>query len=330
MPSLTRNALIVAGCSILAAASISAHAAAGRTFVSTTGSDGNTAVNCNPNAPCRTFAAALSATTAGGEVVVLTSGGYGSLSITQSVVISAAPGVYAAISATSGDAININVPDGIVALNGLVINGNFAAANGINVVDAYTVSVHNCTIVGTTGNGILFAPPSPAGNGIVAGLLVTDSRIFFSTNGINVSAATGSTAGAYAAVSNSRLARLTAGVRAGDGGRATIQGGMITNVTNGIVAAATDGTARVHLERSVINSVGGSAVQASTTGVAGDAQVTLKDNSIDFVNAAGIVFDGAICANTGACRIVSDGRNMVTNYTTLESPGGIVTAGTLK
>ncbi len=49
--------------------------AAQRTFVSTSGSDANTASNCTSTAPCRGFTAALTVTDAGGEIVVLTSGG---------------------------------------------------------------------------------------------------------------------------------------------------------------------------------------------------------------------------------------------------------------
>src|SRR5215472_15085253 len=66
-----------------------------RTFVSVSGSDGNT---CTRTAPCRTLAQAISQTNAGGEVVVLDSAGYGSVTISKSITVTAPAGVYAGIS----------------------------------------------------------------------------------------------------------------------------------------------------------------------------------------------------------------------------------------
>ena len=88
---------------IALAFSVSAQAAASRTFVSTIGNDANTSANCSPAAPCRTFGAALSVTNPGGEVVVLTSGGYGPATISQPVVITAL-GIDASVTqATAGE-----------------------------------------------------------------------------------------------------------------------------------------------------------------------------------------------------------------------------------
>jgi len=77
-----------------------AQATATRTFVSVGGSDANA---CSVAAPCRTFARAAAATSSNGEIVVLDSGGYGPVTITQSLAITAPPGIYAGISVPSGN-----------------------------------------------------------------------------------------------------------------------------------------------------------------------------------------------------------------------------------
>src|SRR5205809_911246 len=70
--------------------------------------NGNDANLCSVNAPCRSFARAISQTNAGGEVIALDSGGYGSFTVDRGLTVMAAPGVYAGITATSTDAIVIS------------------------------------------------------------------------------------------------------------------------------------------------------------------------------------------------------------------------------
>ena len=71
-----------------------------RSAVAVSGNDLNP---CTVASPCRSFAVALAHTVAGGEVIALESGGYGPFTVTQSVTVSGAPGVHAAITATSGN-----------------------------------------------------------------------------------------------------------------------------------------------------------------------------------------------------------------------------------
>src|SRR5579884_2976406 len=61
-------------------------AQASRTFVSGVGEDANP---CSRTAPCNTFAGAYSKTAAGGEIDVRDPGGFGALTITRSLTISA-------------------------------------------------------------------------------------------------------------------------------------------------------------------------------------------------------------------------------------------------
>jgi len=143
-------ALRQAALAALLVASSATWAAAPRTFVSTSGSDSNSASNCGPTTPCRTFNVALAATNAGGEVVALNSGGYGTATITQAVSIVIPSGIDGAISvpaATSG--ITVNAPGALVVLRGLSITGQSVASTiGIDIVAAGRVVVQGANLIG--------------------------------------------------------------------------------------------------------------------------------------------------------------------------------------
>lgn len=111
-----------------------AHAqTAQRTFVSTQGNDSNTTSLCGRNTPCRSFTSAISVVAANGEVVAIDSGGYGAVTITKSVQLVAPVGVYAAISATTGNAITVGAGSSdTVVLRGLTLNGLGTGINGID------------------------------------------------------------------------------------------------------------------------------------------------------------------------------------------------------
>jgi Right handed beta helix region len=116
-----------------------------RTFVSAQhGSDVNP---CSVTSPCRTFGAAIAAVPAGGEVIVLDSGGYGGVSITKAVAITAPAGIYAGIHVTSGDAITVNAGSSDdVVLRGLTLNGG--PGNGITFVTGSALHIESCLISG--------------------------------------------------------------------------------------------------------------------------------------------------------------------------------------
>src|SRR5262249_42707538 len=100
-----------------------------RAFVSTSGDDANP---CSLAFPCRTFARALARVVSGGEVVALKSGGYGPFVIAKAVSILVPPGIYAGITASSGDAITVFAGDlDAVSVKGLTLNG-LGGVNGIH------------------------------------------------------------------------------------------------------------------------------------------------------------------------------------------------------
>ena len=142
-----------------------AASAATQTFVSANGDD---AATCDQDKPCRTIAGALLKTDVGGEVAVLDAGEFGPFKVTSSVKVTAGGGIYAGVTATSGDAVHVASPAGsTVALRGLTITGK-GGERGINYlepgpsrepVDAeagVTLHVEGCTVSGFTDHGIAF------------------------------------------------------------------------------------------------------------------------------------------------------------------------------
>src|ERR1700747_3462028 len=84
---------------------VAASAQLSRTAVSINGLDTNP---CSVASPCRSFNKAISQTKSTGEVVALDSGGYGPFAVDRAITVQAAPGVYAGVTASSGDGIDIN------------------------------------------------------------------------------------------------------------------------------------------------------------------------------------------------------------------------------
>lgn len=119
-----------------------------RAFVSSTGNDANTANNCAPATPCRSFTAAHSVVDPGGEIIALDAAGYGAITVTKSVSIIGNPGSYAGIAATSGDAVTIATASINVILRNLNINGNGTGNIGVNMTNGSTLMVDGCLIYG--------------------------------------------------------------------------------------------------------------------------------------------------------------------------------------
>lgn len=136
-------------------------AASARTFVASNGVDANP---CSLTAPCRSFAAAVAQTNTGGEIIVLDSAGYGSVTITNAVSITASAGIYAGVSVSSGTGIIVNAPSGVVALRGLTITGA-GGSHGIDYLGGATLRLDRVEISGFSAAGgvALYAFASSAG-----------------------------------------------------------------------------------------------------------------------------------------------------------------------
>jgi len=136
----------------LLACAASLQAQNNRSAVSVAGSDTNP---CTPASPCRSIAYALTQTNLGGEVIALTSGGYGPFTVNQGVTVDVAPGVYAGITATTGDAIDVNgTTSDTVTLRGLTLNSLGATTGILNATGAH-LHIERSQIFGFARWGIL-------------------------------------------------------------------------------------------------------------------------------------------------------------------------------
>src|SRR5215831_14579175 len=110
-----------------------------RTFVSGSGSDANP---CSLAAPCRSFQQAHNTVAAGGEVVALDAAGYGTLTISKAVTITAI-GIEASITpnATTPNGIIVNAGAGdVVKIRGVQLFSGTASGDGIQINTAKSVT----------------------------------------------------------------------------------------------------------------------------------------------------------------------------------------------
>jgi hypothetical protein len=155
-----------------------AHAQATRTWVSGVGDDANP---CSRTAPCKTFAGAISKTAAAGEINVLDPGGFGAVTITKSITISAdhvEAGVL--VSGTNGINVAAGATDTVV-LEGLDIEGLGTGINGVSITSGAKVHIIRCKIHHFTGNGVNMTSSTSGGH-----VFISDSYIFQNGGGVNV------------------------------------------------------------------------------------------------------------------------------------------------
>ena len=150
MPRLTATMCALA---LIGALASNPAEAVQRVFVASFGNDANTATNCGFANPCRGFTAAMTVVDPGGEVVALDAAGYGAVTITKSVTLTANPGFYAGISASTGNAVEIATAAVKVTLRGLNING-IGAMNGVYMTNGDRLSIENCIISNFSNNGV--------------------------------------------------------------------------------------------------------------------------------------------------------------------------------
>ncbi|MEA2987415.1 MAG: hypothetical protein QOG83_126 [Alphaproteobacteria bacterium] len=165
-----------------------------RTFVSGSGSDTN---SCVREAPCRTFAFAITQTTAGGEIHTLDPAGYGRFTITKSISIISGVGEAGVLVPAGGIGITISAGStDIINLRGLFIEGGGVGSIGIQFTGGSSLNIQNSVIRNLQQTGIAFGP-STSGTLFVANTLISD---FTNANGIGINIAP--SAGAVTAVLN--------------------------------------------------------------------------------------------------------------------------------
>lgn len=318
----------------------SAVAGTARAFVSITGSDANTSSNCNPAAPCRSFGAAASVLNPGGEIVVLTSGGYGPVTISQAMNITAPQGIYAGVTVSSGDGITVNAPGATVRLSGITINGQ-GGTNGINVVAVGDLEAQNLTIMNLT-NGISATAPgaflrisnSSVKNNMNAGITASSSStpLVINLNTVNVDFNGLTTSGNGIDLGDNVVADVQYGDVVGNGGWGIAVTGsgsdtkthllanglnLTRNVTGGITLNGA-ATARV---------VGGEVVgctlmlSGTSTGVSAGGYTTI------YANSNLIVGGGTGLSQVSPAIFYTNGSNNIT-FTTTQTSGTLSSLNT--
>ena len=195
-----------------------ANAAAQRTFVASYGLTANTAFNCSIAKPCRQFSEAIGVTISGGEIIVLDSAGYGPVTITKSVTITAPAGIYAGISVFSGTGVTVDGAGIDVTLEGLTITGQ-GGADGIDFLHGATLRIERCRISRFTNAGIY------QGSGK---MLVTNTAI---SGGASVGIATA----ANAVIEHAVVTDVgSTGILVVDGGNVAIRNSSVSGVSGGI------------------------------------------------------------------------------------------------
>jgi hypothetical protein len=248
----------------LSLASASLHAAP-RTFVASNGLDTNP---CSRTSPCRSFTAALAVTDVDGEIVVIDSAGYGPVSISQSVFITTPLGVYAGITASGVDGIDVTIgASDRVVLKGLTLNGVSGAPAGISFSTAGNLRLEDLSISGF-GSQIV---TSGGGSLAVHHCMVRGSRAGASSTGLFVS-------GSFiqnVLVENSRIEDANVCVFASSNSNVTVVDSYVGNCTTFALKAQAGGI--LNVERTVVVSSGQG---VSTVCLGGNPIVRLSNNTI--------------------------------------------------
>ena len=258
-------------------------AAVQRTFVASSGNDANTATSCGFSAPCRGFTAALSVTDPNGEIVALDAAGYGAVTINKSVTITANPGFYAGISASSGNGVTIATAAVNVILRGLNING-IGAVNGVSMTNGTSLTIENCVISNFSAAGVVV--------NTAAAVRVSDTTVRGNVNGILLQG------GALLDVSRTSFkGNSNIGV--------TVQG----NVGGLTSATVSDSTATG-------NGTGFSAVSAG-----GPTQLAVSRSTASYNTTAGVAAGGTAVVTIGSSIVSGNGAGLSNSGATLESQG---------
>jgi hypothetical protein len=158
-------------------------------------------------------------------------------------------------------------------------------------------------------------------------IAINDSFVGFNTNGLEISGTSG-TNSVGGLVLNSQIMRNNGtAIVAGDRTRVSVTNSAINNNNNALQATATSTAARLYVAASAINNISQVAVRAGPAGASGNAQVTLCDNSINYVNGntgTGFLRDPDASCNINTCRIFSCGNILFGLPSVLESPTGVV------
>ena len=282
---------------VVTACSSQAQAQATRTWVSGVGDDANP---CSRTAPCKTFAGAISKTAAGGEISVLDPGGFGTVTITKSITINGDGQIAGVLSAgTNGIVVNAAATDKVILKN-LSIVGAGTRLDGIRFLAGNQVVVENVQISNVTGDGIEAALTN-GGRLFVRNVNITACG----GSGIKISTAAGV---ATASLDDVRIQNVVNGVEVGAGSNFVMiqRSSLVSNSSNGILAATSPAVISVENSTIAFNTNGVNASVAGTT-------IRISGNGI-YNNTQGVKFvAGAVVESDGTNKLGGNGSSQAPN-----------------
>jgi len=292
--------------SVLFAIALTPAHAVTRAFVSQDGNDGH---NCALATPCRTFAKAVTIVDPGGEVLVLDSAGYGPVTLTQSISLTAAPGVYAGITVSSGSGVTIATPGVNVVLRGLTINSQGGDAGILMTTNAAgsQLSIENCVI---SNFSIFDSQDFQHGVWVQTTATVRMVNTLVRDNDIGVELQSGATAdisgskffgnSLYGIYSFDSINGTTTTAAVSD--TVVIGGGLIGIYAN--VGSASTANARIAISRSIISNYDTGVAAASQNGI---ASISIRKSMVTGSSENGLAVAGA------SARLISFGNNTLSN-----------------
>jgi hypothetical protein len=289
-----RSSYLLAAALVLGASG-AAVAQPSRTFVASTGSDTNAGTGCARTAPCRSFGAAIGAVAAGGEVVALDTAGYGPMTINKAVTVTS-EAIHAAITASTGVAIEINAPSAAVTVRNLRLVGAGAQV-GVNVTSAARVYLDNLIVSGFSLVGLSLA----SGRAYVHDTVVRNNTI----GGIAVGGA-----GVIATIDGTRMESGGVGLGVVEGATAFVRDCVATgNAQQGLWAdsetAAT--TSTLEVERCLVSRNGTGINAGGTNG--GTAVIRVAGTRI-VGNTTGVLVDaGGTVSSFGDNKLAGNGTD---------------------
>jgi hypothetical protein len=254
--------------------------------------------------PCRSFATAVTVVDPNGEVLALDSIGYGAVTLTQSISLVAAPGVYAGISVPSGSGVTIATGGISVTLRGLTING-IGGDNGVSMTNGAKLSIEDCVISNfSIGNGRGVSISAPAAVRIIDSLVRDGSTGVYLTNGATVSVSGSKIVGnnnvgvwvdgfpggttSTASISDSILTHNNVGVQAAAFAtipavaKASVTRSTLSNNGRGISVNGSNGTTVLTLSNSMVTGNTNTGLQQSNSGVLESlGNNTVRQNAAD-------------------------------------------------
>jgi hypothetical protein len=308
----------------------SANAQLFRTYLASSGSDGNP---CTLILPCRLLPAAHAAVASGGEIWMLDSANFNTsqVDITKSVTILAIPGAVGSVVSTGGGhGININAPGIKVTLRNLVIVHLTSSHYGVNFAQGAELNVADCEIanvnigISATASGSAVTVKNTILRGVSDSGLYVSGTVVASLDGVH------SKGNLY-------------GVLADPGSRVTVSNSVLSGNTYGAMADAPIGSTRLVVERSVVTGNQYGLVAQSISGATANltvSQSTVTHNSTVGISAAQfsstttVVADGNTIAENGigfefslgTPTIYTRGNNTLKFNTSGDVAGGSLTA----